>query len=84
VKTLSARSLLSRRPAVPDTTLLDALDLWLLLDDSPGTVETARLCSLWEVSRSSVSRRIARIANNHLADITSVWGGYQVHEFMIH
>ena len=73
------RSLTALRPEVADQTLLDYLDLSIITPE-PGIVTTRELRERWQCSQPQVSRRINAIAVAGLADVSSHWGGYRVHD----
>ncbi len=72
------RDLLALRGDVSDQALLDYVTLAHLVPDA-GSIPTPDLCQRWGCSRPQVSRRMSAVAATGLADITSIWGAYQVH-----
>ncbi len=69
--------LLALRHRVPDSVLLDWLDLDQLLQP-PCKVTTADLTSRWHCSQSMVSRRLKRLWEAELLDYRTSRGGYRI------
>lgn len=73
------RRLLAMRNQISDRVLLDYLDL-VTMAREPGFVATEALQQRWRCHQCNVSRRMARLADAGLVDVTSGHGGYNVHE----
>lgn len=69
---------LARRAWVSDSTLLDMLDLSLILEDLPATIATDRLAAHWSCSQSTVSRRLSRLWEAELIDYRNGHGSYHI------
>ena len=69
---------LARRAWVSDATLLDMLDLALLLPDLPCTIATDHLALQWGCSQSTVSRRLSRLWEADLIDYRAGRGKYRI------
>ena len=70
--------LLALRARVPDATLLDWLDLELLLPARPCRIRTAELLRLWHCSQPTVSRRLGRLYDAGLIDYRPSRGWYRI------
>jgi predicted transcriptional regulator len=78
-RTVQILDLLAHRHRVPDTTLLDWLDLEQLLPaERPCEIETDVLRRHWHCSQSTVSRRIARLWEVGLLDHRNGHGVYRI------
>jgi len=75
---LGVDTLLSLRHRVPDSVLLDWLDLEQLLPARPCHIETDVLRRHWRCSQPTVSRRIARLWEAGLLDFRSGGGLYRI------
>lgn len=71
-------TLLSLRHRVPDSVLLDWLDLEQLLPKRPCHIETDVLRRRWLCSQPTVSRRITRLWEAGLLDFRSGGGLYRI------
>ena len=69
---------LARRAWVSDSTLLDMLDLSLILEDLPATIATDHLAFIWHCSQSTVSRRLSRLWEAELIDYRPGRGSYRI------
>jgi DNA-binding MarR family transcriptional regulator len=69
--------LLALRHRVPDSVLLDWLDLAQLLEP-PCKEKTADLIEHWHCSQSAVSRRLSRLWEADLLDYRPGGGGYRI------
>ena len=77
---ISIRRLLEVRSDHGDQLALDYLSLAALLQYAPGLVATADLSAAWQVSQSSVSRRINALDRARLIDVSGSHGAYQVND----
>lgn len=75
---LPIRCVLELRTTHHDQAVLDYLTLAHIAPE-PTTVTTAELSARWRCHQSNVSRRMHRLADAGLADVSTGWGGYQVH-----
>lgn len=69
---------LARRAWVSDSTLLDMLDLALLLPDLPCAIATDHLALQWSCGQSTVSRRLSRLWEADLIDYRAGRGKYRI------
>jgi hypothetical protein len=72
------RQLVALRRTISDRVLMDYLHLRTITGGC-GVASTATLRNAWGCDQSTVSRRVNAVAAAGLADITTCWGGYQVH-----
>ena len=72
------RCLVALRPTIGDRVLMDYLHIRVLTGGC-GFAATSALRNAWGCDQSTVSRRVNAVAAAGLADITTCWGGYQVH-----
>lgn len=76
--TTTPADLLALRHSVPDSVLLDWLDLAQLVEP-PCEIRTPVLCEHWACSQATVSRRLHRLHHAGLLDLSRGWGAYQIH-----
>ena len=80
---ISIRRLLELRSTHGDQLAMDYLSLAALLRYSPGIVSTADLIAAWQVSQSTVSRRINALDHVGLIDAYRGYGAYQIHDLQL-
>lgn len=81
--TISIRRLLELRISHSDQLALDYLSLAALLRYTPGVACVQQLQQRWNVSQSSVSRRVAHLATAGLIEVTNGSGVYHVHQLKL-
>lgn len=75
---VQASDLLALRPHVPDSTLLDWVELEQLLPPRPCRIRTDELRRLWCCSQPTVSRRITRLHDAGLLEYRPSAGWYRI------
>lgn len=66
-----------RRQGGSDQAILDLLQLQSL-GMAPGRASVRRLCELWDCHQSTVSRRMAAVAQLGVCTVQNRWGSYTV------
>jgi len=80
---LPIRRVLALRVKHGDRVAMDYLTIALLLGGTPGLCKSMQLQKVWGVTQPSVSRRINRLADVGLIDVTTGHGAYEVHDLRL-
>lgn len=75
---MEASELLALRDRVPDSTLLDWVELEQLLPPRPCRIRTDELRRLWRCTQPTVSRRITRLHDAGLLEYRASRGWYRI------